>query len=159
VVFRSLSTGTPDKQSLLNMAAQTKVVLTTVGPFLRYGENLVEACVKAGTHYCDITGEPVFVRRMIDKYHKEAARNQVLIVPSCGCDCLFSDLGVLYVAHDAKKRGRTLKNGMLVGFVDRCCGVFPITLPLSRVPNHTHICTHSRTLELSFTPSPAALTG
>mmetsp|Transcript_46341 Transcript_46341/g.116699 ORF Transcript_46341/g.116699 Transcript_46341/m.116699 type:complete len:417 (-) Transcript_46341:127-1377(-) len=109
-----------DEQSLVDMALQTKVVLTTVGPFLRYGETLVKACIQAGTHYCDITGETVFVRRMIDKYHEEAKRKNVYIVPSCGCDCLFSDLGVLYVANDAQKEGRTLKN--VTGFIEANAG-------------------------------------
>ena len=54
----------------------------------------MKACVEAGTHYCDITGETPFIRRIIDKYHDEAVENGVFIVPSCGFDSVPSDLGV-----------------------------------------------------------------
>lgn len=54
----------------------------------------MKACVEAGTHYCDITGETTFVRRMIEKYHDEALEKGVFIVPCCGFDSVPSDLGV-----------------------------------------------------------------
>ena len=58
------------------MAAQTQVVVTTVGPYSRYGLPLVAACAAAGTDYADLTGEPPFIRESIDLYHKQAARHR-----------------------------------------------------------------------------------
>ena len=83
-----------DRQSLDALAAQTHVVATTVGPFARYGSELVAACVEAGTHYCDITGEAQFVRRMIDAHQTAAQQAGVRIVHCCGFDSIPSDLGV-----------------------------------------------------------------
>ena len=54
------------------MAAQTQVVVTTVGPYLKYGLPLVAACAAAGTDYADLTGESLFIRESIDLYHKQA---------------------------------------------------------------------------------------
>ena len=60
------------------------MILTTVGPYGRYGSKLVAACVRAGVHYCDLTGEMIWVKDMIDKHHAEAERTGAKIVPSCG---------------------------------------------------------------------------
>lgn len=89
-----------DRASLDAMAARTKVVCTTVGPYAKYGAELVAACVSAGTHCCDLTGEMQFVRRMIDAHHEEAAKKGVRIVHCCGFDSIPSDLGAL-VLQDA----------------------------------------------------------
>ena len=80
--------------SLREMAAQTAVVCTTVGPYTTYGTELVEACIDAGTDYCDLTGEINWVREMIDRYHDEAVEADVKIVHSCGFDSIPADLGV-----------------------------------------------------------------
>ncbi len=85
-----------DQLSLLEMAEQTQVVLTTVGPFVKYGELLVQACVRRGTDYVDITGEPDFVRRIIERYDEQAREKGVRIVPCCGFDSIPHDLGVLF---------------------------------------------------------------
>lgn len=85
-----------DPTSLRAMAARTKVVLTTVGPFIRYGEPLVEACVAEGTHYVDITGEPEFVANIERRFGEEAANKKLKIVSCCGFDSIPHDLGVLY---------------------------------------------------------------
>jgi short subunit dehydrogenase-like uncharacterized protein len=90
--------------STLNaVAAQTRVVITTVGPYTRYGLPLVAACAAAGTDYADLTGEATFVRNSIDSYHKQAADTGARIVHACGFDSVPSDLSVyaLYrAAHD-----------------------------------------------------------
>ena len=83
-----------DPASLQEMAAQTRVVCTTVGPYTTYGTPLVEACIEAGTDYCDLTGEINWVREMIDRYHDEAVAADVKIVHSCGFDSIPADLGV-----------------------------------------------------------------
>lgn len=80
--------------SLREMASQTKVVCTTVGPYTTYGTPLVEACIEAGTDYCDLTGEINWAREMIDRYHDDAVAADVKIVHSCGFDSIPSDLGV-----------------------------------------------------------------
>ncbi|MCP5110162.1 MAG: saccharopine dehydrogenase [bacterium] len=89
-----------DPAALEAMAGQTRVVLTTVGPYQKYGEPLVAACVAAGTDYVDITGEPEFVNRMIER-HDEAAREQGLrIVNCCGFDSIPHDLGAYMMAGE-----------------------------------------------------------
>ena len=62
-----------DVAALEALTARTKVVLSTAGPFHRYGSNLVAACVKNGSHYVDITGENFWVKGLIEKHHAEAA--------------------------------------------------------------------------------------
>jgi short subunit dehydrogenase-like uncharacterized protein len=80
------------------MAAQTQVVITTVGPYLKYGMPLVAACAAAGTDYADLTGEAVFVRSSIDLHHKQAVDTGARIVHACGFDSIPSDLSV-YALH------------------------------------------------------------
>ena len=74
--------------SLNDMAARTRVVITTVGPYSRYGLPLVAACAAAGTDYADLTGEAMFVRQSIDDYHKEAVDTGARIVHACGFDSI-----------------------------------------------------------------------
>jgi short subunit dehydrogenase-like uncharacterized protein len=80
------------------MAEQTRVVVTTVGPYLKYGLPLVAACAAAGTDYADLTGESIFIRESIDVYHKQAVDTGARIVHSCGFDSIPSDLTV-YSLH------------------------------------------------------------
>jgi short subunit dehydrogenase-like uncharacterized protein len=75
------------------LARRAKVVCTTAGPFARYGSELVAACAEAGTHYCDLTGEVQWMRRMIDAHHARAAQTGARIVHTCGFDSIPSDLG------------------------------------------------------------------
>ncbi|HTX93605.1 MAG TPA: trans-acting enoyl reductase family protein [Mycobacterium sp.] len=86
--------------TLNEMAARTQVVITTVGPYTRYGLPLVAACAAAGTDYADLTGEAMFVRDSIDQYHKQAADTGARIVHSCGFDSVPSDLTV-YALYEA----------------------------------------------------------
>lgn len=85
------------------MVSQTRVLLSTVGPYVLYGTPLVEACVRHGTHYCDITGEVQWVADMISKHHDAAAAKGVKIVNFCGFDSVPSDIGTLVVAEHFKK--------------------------------------------------------
>jgi short subunit dehydrogenase-like uncharacterized protein len=80
--------------SLDEMAARTQVVVTTVGPYSKYGLPLVAACAKAGTDYADLTGEAMFVRQSIDDYHKQAIDTGARIVHACGFDSIPSDMSV-----------------------------------------------------------------
>ncbi len=92
--------------STLNaMAAQTQVVVTTVGPYARYGLPLVAACAAAGTDYADLTGETLFIRESIDLYHKQALDTGARIVHSCGFDSVPSDLTVFALYRRAQEDG------------------------------------------------------
>ncbi|KAI8074102.1 Saccharopine dehydrogenase-domain-containing protein [Gongronella butleri] len=71
----------------------TTVVLSTVGPYIKYGTPLVEACIRNKTHYVDITGEYTWIKQLIDKFHVQAQESEVMIVPTCGFDSVPSDLG------------------------------------------------------------------
>lgn len=94
-----LLTADASQPSTLNaMAAQTQVVLTTVGPYAKYGLPLVAACAAAGTDYADLTGEPMFMRDSIDHHHKQAVDTGARIVHACGFDSIPSDLTV-YALH------------------------------------------------------------
>jgi short subunit dehydrogenase-like uncharacterized protein len=98
-----------DAASLEAIASQARAVASTVGPFARYGEPLVAACLKSGTDYCDSTGEPHFIRRIIDAHHEAAAAAGVRIVPTCGFDSIPSDLGAFLLAEHARTQlGRAL---------------------------------------------------
>lgn len=85
-----------DPASLEAVAAQARVVLTTVGPYAIHGEPLVAACVAKGTDYVDITGEPAFVDRTIAAYDDAARAAGVRIVSCCGFDSIPHDLGVFF---------------------------------------------------------------
>ena len=92
--------------STLNaMAARTRVVISTVGPYMRYGLPLVAACAAAGTDYADLTGEPLFVRECIDLYHKQAVDTGARIVHACGFDSIPSDLTVFALYRQADRDG------------------------------------------------------
>ena len=88
-----------DAASLATVAAATKVVITTVGPYLHHGEPLVAACAEAGTDYVDLTGEPEFVDRMYLAHHGRATETGARIVHACGFDSIPYDLGVYYTVR------------------------------------------------------------
>lgn len=94
-----------DTAQLAAMVAQTKVVLSTVGPFALYGSPLVEACAAAGTHYCDITGESDWVREMIDRHDDTCRRTGARVVHFCGHDCVPWDLAVQACAQKVSEKG------------------------------------------------------
>ena len=87
------------------MAARTRVVITTVGPYIKYGLPLVAACAAAGTDYADLTGEATFVRRSIDEFHKQAIDTGARIVHGCGFDSVPSDMTVYELFRRARKDG------------------------------------------------------
>ncbi|MEO0814331.1 MAG: saccharopine dehydrogenase NADP-binding domain-containing protein, partial [Myxococcota bacterium] len=93
-----------DRASLDSMCERTTVVLTTVGPYAKYGSELVSACVAQGTHYCDLAGETQWIRRMIDGHHQAAEDAQTKIVHCCGFDSIPSDFGVWFLQQEAVRR-------------------------------------------------------
>ena len=93
-----------DPASMKALAEQTRVVITTVGPYQLYGEPLLAACVAAGTDYTDLCGEPVWMRQMADKYHAAAQASGARIAFSSGFDSIPFDLGVFMLQQQAKAR-------------------------------------------------------
>ena len=85
-----------DVGALDKMCQDAEVVLSTAGPYHKYGSALLAACVKNGCHYVDITGESFWVKDMIEKHHTEASEKGLRIINACGFDSAPSDLGVLY---------------------------------------------------------------
>ena len=92
-------------ETLADMAQRTRVVITTVGPYSKYGLPLVAACAKAGTDYADLTGEAMFVRRSIDDFHKQAVDTGARIVHACGFDSVPSDMTVYELFRRAREDG------------------------------------------------------
>ncbi|WP_151765872.1 saccharopine dehydrogenase family protein [Acinetobacter colistiniresistens] len=110
------------------LCAQTRVVVSTVGPYALYGEPLVQACVNNGTDYCDLTGETQWIKQMITKYEAQAQQSGARIVHCCGFDSVPSDMGVYYLQQQAQQqfnapatqvsmRVKTLKGGASGGTV------------------------------------------
>ena len=93
-----------DEAALSTMCVGTRVVASTVGPYALYGEPLIRACVEAGTDYCDLTGEPQWIRRMLQKYEDAARKSGARIVHCCGFDSIPSDLGVQFLQREARAR-------------------------------------------------------
>jgi len=110
-----------DPASLADVAARTRVLVTTVGPYLTHGEPLVKACAEAGTDYLDLTGEPEFVDDMYVKYHRAAVQSGARMVHACGFDSIPHDLGVLMAVKElgatgeVRARGVVRAKGMLSG--------------------------------------------
>ncbi|MDH3266406.1 MAG: saccharopine dehydrogenase NADP-binding domain-containing protein [Gammaproteobacteria bacterium] len=93
-----------DEQQLAAMVTNTRVVITTVGPYAKYGSQLVAACVAHGTHYCDLAGEAQWIRRIIDQHHDAAVDSGARIVHCCGFDSVPMDIGVRFLQQEAMQR-------------------------------------------------------
>jgi short subunit dehydrogenase-like uncharacterized protein len=117
-----------DEAAVTDLAARARVVVTTVGPYVKYGAALAAACAEAGTHYCDLTGEVLFVHRSIAANSEAARRTGARIIHACGFDSIPSDLGVWLTAQAARADGaelgrthlavRTMKGGFSGGTID-----------------------------------------
>ena len=88
-----------DVDALDKMCKVAEVVLSTAGPYHKYGSDLLGACVKNGCHYVDITGESFWIKDMIEKHHAEASKKGLRIINACGFDSAPSDLGVFYAIN------------------------------------------------------------
>ncbi len=102
-----------DAASLAQVAGSARVVATTVGPYVEYGEPLVAACAEAGTDYLDLTGEPEFVDRMYVRWHKVAQSTGARIVHACGFDSVPHDLGVWFTVQQLPEGVPLQVRGML----------------------------------------------
>lgn len=118
-----------DRRALDRLAARTRVLVTTVGPYARAGLPVVAACAQHGTHYADLTGETLFARDSVARSHEAARASGARIVHSCGFDSVPSDLGVRLVADQAAADGegtpgattlhvREMRGGLSGGTVD-----------------------------------------
>ena len=114
-----------DPASMRALAERCRAVATTVGPYMKYGMPLVEACAEAGTDYADLTGEPLFIRDAIDRCHERAQETGARIVNCCGFDSIPSDLGVFLLHQEAGEEleettyvVRGLKGGPSGGTID-----------------------------------------
>ena len=93
-----------NSEQLNQLVQRTRVVCTTVGPYGIYGSKLVAACVENNTHYCDLTGEVPWMRRMIDQHHEPARDNGTKIVHACGFDSIPFDYGVYFIQQELTER-------------------------------------------------------
>ena len=99
-----------DPASIAEIAAAARVLITTVGPYTLYGDVVVDACVEAGTHYADITGETPWVRRVIDRHHDAAVSAGIALIPFSGFDSVPSDLGVWWLVRKLQEQGLQIKS-------------------------------------------------
>ena len=93
-----------DIASVEALVARSRVVLTTAGPFSKYGDPVVDACAAQGKDYVDITGETPWVKRVIDRHHGSASRAGTRIIPLCGFDSIPSDIGTLLCVQELAER-------------------------------------------------------
>lgn len=93
-----------DANALEALAHRARVIITTVGPYQLYGEPLLAACVRAGTDYVDLCGEPNWMAAMIQKYDAQAKQSGARIVFSCGFDSIPFDLGVFFLQQHMQER-------------------------------------------------------
>ncbi|HEY7047473.1 MAG TPA: saccharopine dehydrogenase NADP-binding domain-containing protein [Jatrophihabitantaceae bacterium] len=94
-----LSADADDPASLRELAESTRVLVTTVGPYVEHGEPLVAACAEAGTDYLDLTGEPEFVDRCYARYHQRSVETGARLVHSAGFDSVPHDLGAYFTVQ------------------------------------------------------------
>ena len=93
-----------DEAALEAICARTRVVVSTVGPYALYGDTLVKVCAASGTHYCDLTGEPQWIRKMQARHESAARKSGAWIVHCCGFDSIPSDLGVHFLQQHASRQ-------------------------------------------------------
>ena len=90
-----------DETALTALCEKTNVIISTVGPYALYGETLVKVCANTGTDYCDLTGEPQWIKAMLDKYESQAQDSGARIINCSGFDSIPSDLGVYFSQRSA----------------------------------------------------------
>jgi short subunit dehydrogenase-like uncharacterized protein len=96
-----------DRTSLDKMTQRSKVICTTVGPYSKYGSDLVASCIEHATHYCDLTGESPFVKEMIELHHERAIQQKCRIVHFCGFDSIPSDIGTQMLQEEYMRQTQT----------------------------------------------------
>ncbi|CEG39964.1 saccharopine dehydrogenase [Plasmopara halstedii] len=107
-----------DEKSLASMVQSTKVVMSLVGPYKLYGELLVKACAEYGVHYCDLTGEIIWIKEMTIKYAAVAAKSGAILVNCCGFESIPSDLTTFLVADRIQQKYKTITSTIDLYFTD-----------------------------------------
>eukprot|EP01035_Chromulina_nebulosa_P030710 gene30710-40833_t len=102
-----------DGESIDSVISKSKVLLSTAGPFAKIGSPIVASCVRCGTHYCDITGEGPWVKKMISQHHEAALAKKLKIVNCCGFDCIPSDLGTQMMVEHLFSKGGDVDQGLM----------------------------------------------
>ena len=93
-----------DKTSVENLVSKTRCILTVVGPYQLYGNNIIESCAKSGTDYVDLCGEPGWMHEKINELSDISKESGSRLVFSCGFDSIPFDLGVLFLQNEIIKR-------------------------------------------------------
>jgi short subunit dehydrogenase-like uncharacterized protein len=138
-----------DAGSVRGIAEASRVVITTVGPYIRYGEPLVAACAAAGTNYVDLTGEPEFVDRMWLGYHQQAVETGARIVHSCGFDSIPYDLGAQFTVEQLPEGVPTSLEGFVRIGGSFSGGTYQSTIEiLSRLRQGASVARERRRLEV-----------
>jgi short subunit dehydrogenase-like uncharacterized protein len=94
-----ITADTADADSLRALAEGTRVLISTVGPYVLYGDGVVAACAAAGTDYLDLTGEPEFVERSYARHHETAVASGARLVHAAGFDSIPHDLGAYFTVQ------------------------------------------------------------
>lgn len=94
---------TDNQASIDAMCGSTKVIASTVGPYALYGEPVIQSCAALGTDYCDLTGEPQWIHKMLGRHEAAANKSGARIVNCCGFDSIPSDLGVYFLQQRSKQ--------------------------------------------------------
>jgi short subunit dehydrogenase-like uncharacterized protein len=138
-----------DPKSLKNLAESTRIVITTVGPYIQYGEQVVAACADAGTDYLDLTGESEFVDRMYVRYHERAVQTGARIIHACGFDSIPYDLGVQFTVEQLPERVPIQVDGLVRAGGRPSGGTFQTVITgLSRPKQHLEAHRARRRAEL-----------
>lgn len=147
-----------DGEEMDEMAKQARVIISTVGPYARYGDKVVEACAVNGTHYVDLCGEALFARRSIDKWHGLAQETGARIVHACGFDSVPSDMGMFYLHEKAgvplekvTMAVEHLDGGFSGGTID---SVRELREDAQRMPNGQELLRHPHTLSPDIASEP-----
>lgn len=89
-----------DQKSLVEMSKKAKIIVNCCGPYRHFGEQVVKACVEAGTHHVDVSGEPQYMETMQLKYNEQAREKGIYIVSACGFDSIPADMGTVFLQEN-----------------------------------------------------------
>jgi len=159
-----------DTSSVQDMAKQAKVVINCVGPYAKWGEPVVEACVTNGASHVDLAGEPVFQDEMVLKYDDAAREKGVHVVSACGYDSIPADMGVLALHHAFKggaasveqfgltKRGASgPRYAVNTGTMESALGISASRARHAAVSRQLAAKLPTKTPKPSFPPKPAGM--
>ncbi|MGW5053124.1 saccharopine dehydrogenase family protein [Actinokineospora sp. NPDC004072] len=143
-----LTADVTDPASLAAVASSTRVVITTVGPYVKYGDPLVAACAAAGTDYVDLTGEPEFVDQTYLRHHATAVASGARLVHACGFDSIPYDLGVYYTLRELGASGPVSVDAYVRASADLSGGTFHSAITaFSRMRSSAAVARQRRSVE------------